>query len=73
MNIISQQGIPGLKLTYVNFNHKSARHLWPDIIYVDVKHNAEMASFVCQGQPQSVPTKDIICTDNAQQIFGGEM
>jgi hypothetical protein len=34
---------------------------------------AKMVSFICQGMATSVCTKDVICTDNAQQIFGGKM
>ncbi len=39
--------------------------------YVDVKHNTEMVSFVCQGEATSVCTKMLLCTDNAEQILGG--
>ncbi len=37
------------------------------------KHIAEMVSFVCQGVATLACTKDIICINNAQQIFDGKM
>jgi hypothetical protein len=38
-----------------------------------LKHNKEMVSFVVKVRQPLLVLKDVDCTDNAQQIYGGKM